>query len=121
MFGLFKKTPILATNRDFKVNIVGESFYQDSLQIIWKRTNKDDRPKAKLVPDPKNPHDANAVKIEVMGMHIGFLSKEDAIRYHAEFGPKSSQCNIRIYGGFNDDSSTNISAKLNCKRPFQLA
>jgi len=36
---------------------------------------------AALVPEPSNPHDRNAVMVQINGQHVGYLEKEDAARY----------------------------------------
>lgn len=36
---------------------------------------------AVLVPEPDNPHDPNAISVRVRGHVVGYLSKEDAVRY----------------------------------------
>ncbi|WP_197023617.1 HIRAN domain-containing protein [Rhodococcus sp. UNC363MFTsu5.1] len=36
---------------------------------------------AYLVPEPHNPHDSNAVSVEVGGAIVGYLPREDAVRY----------------------------------------
>lgn len=33
-----------------------------------------------LVPEPNNPYDSNAIKVEVKGVHIGYIKKEDCQR-----------------------------------------
>jgi hypothetical protein len=37
---------------------------------------------AALVPEPSNPHDVNAVMVQISGQHVGYLEKEDAARYN---------------------------------------
>lgn len=36
---------------------------------------------ASLVPEPTNPHDTNAVMVQINGQHVGYLEKEVAARY----------------------------------------
>ncbi|MGW8483134.1 HIRAN domain-containing protein [Microbacterium sp. NPDC055903] len=36
---------------------------------------------AALVPEPSNPHDSNAIMVQINGQHVGYLEKEDAVRY----------------------------------------
>lgn len=67
-----------------RVNVVGESHYQPALQRItgrreWVETVYECV--AVLVPEPTNPHDPHAVRIEVQGELVGYLSREDATRY----------------------------------------
>ncbi len=37
---------------------------------------------AALTAEPTNPHDPNAVKVQVDAHHVGYLSRKDAILYH---------------------------------------
>lgn len=37
---------------------------------------------ARLVPEPENAYDPNAIMVIVNRQHVGYLSREDAIRYH---------------------------------------
>lgn len=37
---------------------------------------------AALVADPANPHDGNAVAVYVQGLHVGYMERGDAARYH---------------------------------------
>ena len=36
---------------------------------------------AALVPEPENPHDPNAIKVTIGGTLVGYLSRDDAVRY----------------------------------------
>lgn len=66
----------------FDLGIVGESFHQDELMPL--RISQRGRPfEVRLVPEPENPYDANAVAIQVAksGALIGHLSREEAARY----------------------------------------
>lgn len=69
---------------DETLEVVGESHYQDALWAVVGGI----RPErvryetlALLVPDPENPVDANAVEVLIDGMCVGFLSRQDALRY----------------------------------------
>jgi HIRAN domain len=67
-----------------RVNVVGESHYQPALQRITSRREWVEtfyECVAVLVPEPTNPHDPHAVRIEVQGELVGYLSREDAARY----------------------------------------
>ena len=69
------------------VEVVGESNYQGTLErIAGGRTidgprNPDHQ--ATLIPEPSNPYDRNAVRVFVGPpfVKIGYLSREDAVRY----------------------------------------
>ncbi len=67
------------------VAVVGESHYQDAIRSIcgsdrWEEVSYDCI--AALVPEPSNPHDPNAVMIQINGQCIGHLSRGDAMDYH---------------------------------------
>jgi hypothetical protein len=69
---------------DETLEVVGESHYQDALWAIaggrqLERVRYETY--ALLVPDPENPHDANAIEILIAGQLVGFLSRHDAVRY----------------------------------------
>lgn len=69
---------------DVDLAIVGESFCQDALwQISGVHRGEPVRQEvvAVLVPEPQNPYDPNAVRIEVNGLQVGHLSRSDAVRY----------------------------------------
>ena len=66
----------------FDLGIVGESFHQDELVPL--RISQRGQPFAvRLVPEPENPYDENAVAIQVVksGVSIGHLSREEAARF----------------------------------------
>ena len=65
------------------VRVVGVSHYQDALTEIAGRPEKRVRHPvtATLEPEPTNPHDANAIKVVVEGRLVGYLSRDDALRY----------------------------------------
>jgi hypothetical protein len=66
------------------VEVVGESFHQDALEEITggKTENSIYLPvTAMLVPEPNNPHDRNAIAVEIEGKPVGHLSREGASAY----------------------------------------
>ena len=84
-----------ATHRDlgsgdgFTVGIVGESYRQGALHDLagdhLQRGETVDFIVA-LIPEPANPADANAIRADIQGgSQVGYLSREDAVRYHAVF------------------------------------
>lgn len=87
---------------------VGESHYQPSLQWACDGTNADGpnhpRVLAELIPEPRNPHDPNAVRVQVGGRLVGYLAREDAAVYQpvllrlAQHGALT--CEARIKGGY---------------------
>ena len=61
---------------------------------------------AVLRPEPKNPHDKNAVAVQVQGKQVGYLPKAMASRLHKPLvalersGGKPIGCRARIVGGW---------------------
>jgi hypothetical protein len=68
------------------LEVVGEASYQDNLwRIVGARRFQDGRVRedvyAVLAAEPDNPYDANAVAVWIQGLKVGYLSREDALRY----------------------------------------
>lgn len=67
--------------------VAGEFARTDSIhRAIGRKPKRDEEIEltdlvAALVPEPSNPHDANAVMVQINGQHVGYLEKEDAERY----------------------------------------
>lgn len=88
----------------FDLPVVGESFRKsDIARVVEGRGGRRDGLVARLVPEDDNPHDANAVAVFIDGIQVGYLSRENAVRYRAAAdrlgvrGP--STCSARIRGG----------------------
>jgi hypothetical protein len=67
-----------------RVAVVGESFYQPALIAITGRSDwvEVQYPcMALLVLEPRNPHDPNAVRVEIKRQLVGYLSRADAVSY----------------------------------------
>jgi hypothetical protein len=69
---------------DFETDVVGESYYQDALaEIAGPKTKSgvDLEVKARLVPEPDNPHDAKAVAVYIQGRKVGHLPRDMAAEW----------------------------------------
>ena len=78
------QVPQLRLGSCSRVDVVGESYYQQALTAIChgqERSGNVPIDKAVLIPEPDNPHDRNAVRVTVSGRTVGYLSREDAGRY----------------------------------------
>jgi hypothetical protein len=92
----------------FAVDVVGVSRRQDALAAVVERHGRSGRTvtvDAILVLEDSNPHDANAVRVEIDGALIGYLSRDNARRYRADLAaagqPQATvRCKARIVGGF---------------------
>ena len=77
-------TEIRLSFPDEIVRVVGVSHYQQALLAVVGEAGEDrvrHAATATLEPEPGNPHDANAIKVLVEGRHVGYLSRDDAVRY----------------------------------------
>lgn len=67
--------------------VAGEFARTDSIhKAIGRKPKKDEEIErndliAALVPEPTNPHDKNAVMVQINGQHVGYLEKEVAVLY----------------------------------------
>ena len=92
----------------FAVDVVGESYYQDNIEAICgPRTETGERRTvtAILVPEPDNPKDPHAIRVDVDGRQVGYLSRDNAQRYRAELRrqgitPVALSCAAQIRGGW---------------------
>lgn len=75
--------------RTRQFEVAGEWYRQDNLRRYFGGAGKlstegaEMDSDAQLVPDPMNPYDSNAVAVYVRGWHLGYLEREDALRYHS--------------------------------------
>lgn len=106
MFGRKQATLI---ESDKARQVVGTSHYQDALRkVAGKKTKEgvDVATIAALVPHPSNPHDRNAVSVQVDGNIIGYLSADYAanVQPHLQAFRKKTKTHIavnaRITGGW---------------------
>jgi hypothetical protein len=87
-----------------EVEVVGESHYQDALwKIVGKKPRGDDGVEwtgtARLVPEPANPHDPNAILVTIKGQPVGHLSRGSARQLRRAIGSGVS-VPCAINGGF---------------------
>ncbi len=71
---------------DGRLSVVGESHYQPALHAAVAGRNAQGFDNAVpvtavLVPEPSNPYDGNAVRVDVAGRLVGYLAREDAVQY----------------------------------------
>jgi hypothetical protein len=92
---------------NFDCDIVGESFYQPSIKQLTGHDNEYVENKeytAFLIPDSNNPYDNKAIRIEINGMIVGHLSRENARRFRRRLGAKRlteqvTSCKAVVTGG----------------------
>ena len=95
------------SNASYNYNIVGEQSYQNNLKKI--AGPKEEESKffecyAKVSSEPFNQYDKNAVKVEINGLLVGYLSRGEA----AKLAGKVVNKNVAavIDGGWKDEEST---------------
>jgi hypothetical protein len=87
---------------------VGESNYQAALEAIcggYSRHGHEFECEAELVPEPDNAYDENAVKVLIGRQLVGYLCREDAVRFHEEMKLagrpwEGARCAANIKGGW---------------------
>ena len=62
------------------INVAGESHYQDALRELTKGETRVGATAA-LIPEPDNPHDPDAVRVEIEGQKVGYLPRDLAPGY----------------------------------------
>jgi NAD-dependent DNA ligase len=67
----------------YAVPIVGESRHQEVLEELSASNRGTNKVTASLILEDTNPHDPNAVRVEVNHKHVGYLSREMAKVYRA--------------------------------------
>ena len=93
----------------FDFDIVGESKYQEALEAISggrEREGVEKRTEATLVLEDQNPHDNRAVRVDIQGRTVGYLSRDDARSYRKQIAkaghPRlTAVCDALIVGGWH--------------------
>jgi hypothetical protein len=96
---------------DAVLEVVGEGSYQANLRTLGGRSGPDGPANtafvAGLVRDPANRYDENAIAVRIDGRLVGYLSREDAIRYRPVVEWAAAQdhiiaCDARLTGGWDN-------------------
>ena len=95
------------SNTSYTYNIVGEQSYQNNLKKI--AGSKEEESKffecyAKVSSEPFNQYDKNAVKVEINGLLVGYLSRGEAAKLAGKVVNKTVPAVID--GGWKDEEST---------------
>jgi len=94
---------------DYEVEVVGESFYQANLNAIIGEYDSHNSIRreciACIIPEDDNPYDDYAVRIEIDGLQVGHLSRDDARSFRRRLKRKQwtdeeTTCNAIIQGGY---------------------
>lgn len=102
--------PSIVGNGSFRVDVAGESFYEDSfLAVCGERTIEGVRieTRAHLELQDDNPYDKHAVRVMIQGHQVGHLSRDHArafrrlVRYGALSEHEQFECAALICGGWD--------------------
>lgn len=88
-------------------DIVGEASYQENLKKIAgekEEISKFHECLAKVISEPTNKHDKDAVKVEINGLTVGYLSRAEAKKLAGKRINKTVPAVIN--GGWDDGDST---------------
>lgn len=102
----------VAPGRSFPRAVAGEGAYQDALSDLAGGKQPGGHEivcAAVLIPEPENPHDANAVRVAIHRRTVGYLSREDAARYVAQLsaaghGGQPVTVRAKIVGGWRESA-----------------
>jgi hypothetical protein len=82
------------------LDIVGESYRQDAIQGLW--AGPDVTFDAIMIPESNNSHDRNAVRVEIKGVHVGYLSRDTAKDYRSSMSDKRCKVPVHLVMGGPD-------------------
>jgi hypothetical protein len=88
----------------YRMPVVGESFCEENFVALCgpRRPGGYERfVDACLVPENDNRHDTKAVRVEITGKKVGYLSRSMARRYRQRFGRRTVYCRAKIIGGWD--------------------
>lgn len=72
---------------------------------------------ADLIPEEDNPHDDNAVRVEIGNLHVGYINRSYAKRYRNALGTQQTRCKAKIIGSGTEGYSYGI--RLSMKFPLE--
>ena len=113
IFGKREAAPSIIANLPgpgtYAIDVVGESYYQPALESICggrEAWPEDKIVEAILIHEDNNPHDNQAISINIHGKKVGHLSRSDARKYRKEMERASypgvtATCSAMIVGGWN--------------------
>lgn len=103
----------------YNFDIVGEASYQDTLdQLAGGKTDAGVHVQkfATLIMEKNNPFDRNAVRVEIEGQTVGYLSRNHALRFRKTINRSHCVAPALITGGWKRAGSKgNYGVKLNFK------
>lgn len=117
MFGFFKKSKeqknsSIQNKRNidhfYQYDIVGEQSYQDNLKKIAGKkqvVSKEFETQARVVSEPNNKFDKNAIQVQINGLTVGYIPKKDAAIISKQVKLVDRMIPAVIVGGWKDHES----------------
>lgn len=109
----------LPRSGSYNFDIVGEASYQDALdRLAGGKTDAGVHVQkwATLVMEKNNPFDPNAVRVDIEGQTVGYLSRAHAVRFRKTINRSNCVAPALITGGWKRAGSKgNYGVKLNFK------
>jgi len=110
--GEAKSTAFLPGPKTFSIGVVGESHYQSAVEsICGGRTDQGHEKivEAVLLHEDNNPYDSKAIRVDIQGNTVGYLSRENARQYRKRLekaGHKgmTATCFAMVVGGWDRGS-----------------
>ncbi len=132
-FGLFrgtKNTEVSCKRGNGNIyKVVGAAHYQSNLLLLAGGRKQVDGVEldviATLKPEPRNPHDSNAITVHIENKHVGYLNKKDAHTFGVflkKARANSAVCDALIVGGWDDMEGDEglFGVKLSMSKPPKL-
>jgi len=102
------------------VNVAGESHYQAALQALTGTDGTAEirrEVEAVLIPEPANPHDPNAVMVQISDHLVGYLPRAHAVAYAptiaaVEARGRTAACEAMIAGRGGETSALGVFLRL---------
>jgi hypothetical protein len=88
---------------EYEYDIVGESRYQENLErIVGGKTDESQEFEctAYLTAEPSNPHDRHAVRVDINGLTVGYIPRDDAKTIGEQIGRRNAKVDAIITGGW---------------------
>lgn len=108
------KASLVSNSVSYAYNIVGEQSYQNNLKKIAGPKEEESKffeCQAKVSSEPFNQYDKNAVKVEINGLTVGYLSKSEAAKLSGKVVNKTVPAVIDG-GWFDADGEGSYGVKL---------
>lgn len=121
---LAKSSIMFVGDGSYDFDIVGEASYQAALESIAGRSDESAEYycMATLAPEPSNQYDSNAIRVDIDGKTVGYISRNMTGDFHPLLKGRKAQADAVIVGGWDRGSrgSGNFGVKLDISEPIRI-